>query len=333
MNNEWQNSPGMHNPDPNNQGQGGGEPHGGSQQPYGGQQQGYGGNQPHGQTPYGQAPGYGGQTPYGQDEPAYGGNSPYSQGYGGTDPNAGMHGASQPYSPEQVQPIYQNQGSTPAEDLPQATPATTAKGCGLAGCIVAAILFFCLFVVILIVNSNSPRVIYLNSITVEPAKIAEKNDEDGRYIRLEVPRLDAPQEVMWTQVDNAFYDKHRVGDEVGVLLGNYDVYKPGREFWLFGNKTRKFEKTSWGIENVYDNLDLAKKANPQEKFEVDATVKDKQVEKSGLKYMLLDAKGKVVKAVVTDDVFNSTNTGQTLKCEFESTGDYVRFLGVKTTTP
>ncbi|MCE1246962.1 MAG: hypothetical protein LWY06_09975 [Firmicutes bacterium] len=340
MDNGWSGNSGMHNSDPNNQGQSGGDPHGGSHHPYGGNEshghnQGYGetDNYGHSQHPGGyganhnQGGAYGSHQPYGQEEPAFGVNSPYSQGYGGADPNTLSYG-NQPAADSFSEPQKYGEDLTPYQ--PQSA-TTGKKGCGFAGCMIFSFLslVFIIFIIMLIVESESPRAIYLNSLTVESAKIAEKNDEEGRYIRVEVPRLDAPQEVMWVPVDPAFYDKHRVGEDIGVLLGNYDVYKTGHEYWLFGKKTRKFEKTSWGIENVYDNYDMAKKANPQETFEADGVVKDKTLDKSGLKYLLLESNGKTVKAVVTDDVFNNTNAGQKLKCEFESTGDYVRFKGLK----
>lgn len=220
-----------------------------------------------------------------------------------------------------------------ADDI---TPQQTSTVAGCIGAIVFAVLIFGLigFGIFKIYEANIPRVIFLNYVSPSEATIVEKVDDSGKlYIRVEVPNLSAPPDNMWVQVNREYYDKHNKGDRIGVLVGNYDVFRPGRQYGIFGKKTRKFEKTEWGIEEVYDNFDMAKLANPYKKYEVKGTVKDKKTTKDGFCYLLIDANGKSVKANVDKAIYDKYNVGDSVYCEFESYGDYVRYLGLKEEIP
>ena len=153
------------------------------------------------------------------------------------------------------------------------------------------------------------------------------------YLRLDVPGINANPDDMWVEVQDDFYNRHSPGDQVGILVGNYDVFLATAKFSADSNRklvSRKFEKSAWSIEEVYESLEEAKAANPAKAFSMPLVLKEKRVSKNGAYYFLCDSEGKTVKAVVTKDIFDKYQKNQTLTGEFESLGDYVRFIKLQT---
>jgi len=194
------------------------------------------------------------------------------------------------------------------------------------------IAFICLLIVSAVVDSVSPRKYCANYMNVQKATVTERQyDSDDRkcYLKLYVPLLNIPPDHLWVEVRREFYDRHREREDVGVLLGNYDVFKLKRQFVLFGKKTYRYEENFWGVENVYDTYDEAVAANPYTKFTTKGVLKQKLTGRSGQLYFVLDCDGKPVKAVVEKAMFDKCSEGQAFDADFESLGDFTRFVGMK----
>ena len=178
------------------------------------------------------------------------------------------------------------------------------------------------------IDDNAKRDYLLNDLKVSRATIAETNcDSEGvsnkYYVRVKVPDINANPDDLWVEVTNDFYSKHYMSEQIGILIGNYDIYK------VTNDLKKKYEKTAWGIEEIYDTYDAANQANPYKKFNLTTVIKDKKNSKSGKMYFTLDAKGKTFKTPITKEVFDKYEVGQEIEGEFESLGEYVKFLQLK----
>jgi hypothetical protein len=192
------------------------------------------------------------------------------------------------------------------------------------------IALICFLIVVAIVDAVSPKKFCANYMNLHKASIMEKQhdpDENRYHIRVYVPGRDIPSDHLWVEVRKEFYDKHRLGDDIGVLLGNYDVFKAKRQFLLFGRKVYEYDENFWGIENVYDTYNDGMAANPYSKFKMKAVLKEKKTGRSGQLYFVFDCEGKPVKAAVGREMFDKCREGQTFDGQFETLGNFTRFVG------
>lgn len=195
---------------------------------------------------------------------------------------------------------------------------------------IGVLLFFIIAAVVIwsMYDENRARDYYLSDLRISQAVIAEKDGSTGKnWLRLDIPGIDANPDDLWIEVNNDFFFQCAAGDNVGVLLGKYDVFLADAKFSTKGKLiNRRYEKTAWSVEEVYKSMQEAEDANPKESFTVPLTLKEKKANKYGAQYFILEANGKNVKAAVNKQVFAKFDKGQKINGEFESIGGYVRFI-------
>jgi hypothetical protein len=185
-----------------------------------------------------------------------------------------------------------------------------------------------------ILEESRPRAYMCTTIQVVDASIMERTqDDNGKYwMRVYAGVTYTNWDKMWIEVSREFYDRHQVNQHIGVIIGDYDIYRTGREFYFLGPTMRKYEKNTATVENIYDSFADAREANPTKSYTIPSTIKIKKVTKDGTCFFILDAQGKKVKAAVSKVDYARYNEGQTIDCTFESTGDFVRFQDLVTPT-
>lgn len=179
-----------------------------------------------------------------------------------------------------------------------------------------------------IVADSMPRNYYLKEVRVLEASIAERSVEEGKhYLRLSL--VSSSQSVYispddsWIEVKPEFDAKHGLGSQVGVLLGNYDVFKK-----RLGAAGQDYERNIWGIEDVYDSFAHAQQANPVKKFTGEAVLQKKKETKDGGRYMVLEKDGRTFTLKVETALFDKYRVGEKPRCEFESIGDLVKLVRI-----
>jgi hypothetical protein len=183
-----------------------------------------------------------------------------------------------------------------------------------------------------ILEENRPRSYMCNSIQVLDGGIMERvQDDDGKYwMRIYAGVNYSNWDKLWIEVSKEFYDRHSINQRIGVLVGDYDIFRTGREFFFFGPEQRRYEKSAGTVENVYDTLADAREANPTKSYTIPGIIKSKKATKDGTCFFILDAQGKTVKATVSKVDYAKYGEGQTINCTFESTGDFMRFQDIET---
>lgn len=169
---------------------------------------------------------------------------------------------------------------------------------------------------------------YLKDARVCGAKVEEKSTNDGKYyVRVSLTENAPGQYIstdsLWVEVKNDFYSGHVFNDSVGVLLGNYDVFKKK----LVGSG-QKFDKSTWGVEEVYDTLEVAKQENPQKTYKAKAQVAKRKVTQSGDAFLVLAAEDRTMTVKVSREMHDKAEVGKEVECEFESIGDLVKIKQV-----
>ena len=119
-----------------------------------------------------------------------------------------------------------------------------------------------LFVLFIYLADKTPRNYYMKNMFVSEATILQCSTGDsgsdyGIQVRLNNPAQNVfiDEENTWISVSKEFYSAHSVGQHIGVLVCNYDVYKE-RLFGIFGKQGQDFEKDMWSIDTAYGSLEL-----------------------------------------------------------------------------
>jgi hypothetical protein len=177
-------------------------------------------------------------------------------------------------------------------------------------------------------NALATRKSYMKDIKLLSVGIKSKVVEDGKYYIQILPGTDMydiklSDDDTWIEVASAFYNKHQTSDTVGVLLGNYDVYKEK----LIGNKMI-LEKSYWSLDEIYDSLDEAKSQNAYRKYTAPASIEKKKVFESGNHYFKLKNEERVFTLKVSKNVYDKYNEKQNINCQFEGYGDFVKLISL-----
>jgi hypothetical protein len=190
---------------------------------------------------------------------------------------------------------------------------------------------FILLIVIGILSWVTPKNYYLKEIKVAKATVAETAVEYGKYyarvINVDSPGVFLSEDNSWIEVSEDFCNGNRPGKEVGLLIGNYDVFKL-KYFGLFGSVGQKFKGSNWAIEEVYDSFDMAVKENPVKKYNAKAVLTKKKATKTGETYFVIDADGRKVNTQVDKEIFDRYNVNDSIECEFEARGDFIKIIRV-----
>jgi len=181
-----------------------------------------------------------------------------------------------------------------------------------------------------LLEQSRDRIYMPVSVEVKEATILEMaSDYSGASMKLYISSIRLSPDDSWMEVQPAFYSAHKKNDRIGVLVANYDVFRCGKEFYITGDRVKLFEKNTWQILTVYNNLEEAQKANTPTTVTMDAVMLRKKAAKDGTLYLIMDAQGKKIKTAVQNADYDKYSEGQTVKCEFEIIGDFTRFIGIK----
>lgn len=129
------------------------------------------------------------------------------------------------------------------------------------------------------------------------------------------------------EVTHEFYTKHKIGDVVGVLVGNYDVFK-GKYYGWFSNQDQDFEKSIWGFENIFNTKKEADEAYPSKDFKDKALVKAKTITKDGETFFVLVYEEREITFQVTKEQYEKYNENDYVECDFQGIGDFIKIVGV-----
>jgi len=196
--------------------------------------------------------------------------------------------------------------------------------------IIAAVLLVVVLAVYGIAGATAGSIYYPDSMGVYQAGIMEKSDDGSNYyVRLCVLGLSAPMDEMWVDVKKEFYDRHKTNDQIGALIGHYDLFKVSRSLLFWGTPVKTYERSFWNIENIYESLDEAQKANPVVKTVERGVLKKKEIGSDKSPYIIVQVGDKTIRYAVSQSDYDSYIDGQTLMAEFETIGDFTRFTGFR----
>lgn len=185
-----------------------------------------------------------------------------------------------------------------------------------------------ILITILVVNATSTTNSYLKEIKVCSSSITKLSTEDGKYyIQVSSVMDGTPVNIsdddLWIEVNSTFYFNHRLLDKVGVLLGHYDIYK--KNIFMKG---MALDKEAWSVDEVYDSLEDAQSANPYREYTDTASIEKKKAFKSGNYYFVLKSGERTFNLQVDKDIFEKYKDKQSIDCEFEGYGDFIRLTGI-----
>lgn len=193
-----------------------------------------------------------------------------------------------------------------------------------------------LIAILVMLDENSPRNQFLSKAFVSEASIAEFYVDDQNYPMKDYVRVSLinsgnntaslTMDESWIEVTSEFFGKHKVGDRVGVLVGNYDVYKE-KFFGLSKGSGQTFEKNVWGIENIFDSLDAANEAYPQKLFNAAAQLKKKASTKDKY-FFVFNYEEREMTIKVSSEQFNQYKENDSVECTFEGIGEFVKITKI-----
>ena len=144
-----------------------------------------------------------------------------------------------------------------------------------------SIVFLIASVVLIIVIAKATAVAhyeYLKEVFVSEAQILEiKTNTDSSpqqyFVRLQLINQSATlkEDQSWFEVNATFYQKCVVNNKIGVLVGDFDVFK-GSVFAVFGDASQTYENSNYSVVDVFDSLDQANEKYPHKSFTADAQV-------------------------------------------------------------
>lgn len=183
--------------------------------------------------------------------------------------------------------------------------------------------------------NDVPQYEYLKEVFVSEAQIIEvKTNTDSSpqqyFIRLKLinQSVELKEDQSWFEVNSEFYKKCVVNSKIGVLAGNFDVFK-GSIFAGFGNATQTYENSIYGIVDVFDSLALANEKYPHKTFTADAQLTKKTTSSNEGNYFVLSYEEREMSIQVDDDLYNKYKENDNVSCDFDGIGDFVKIVGVK----
>lgn len=174
---------------------------------------------------------------------------------------------------------------------------------------------------------------YLKDAFVSEGQIALTTIDSSKYyvkvaLMKSANNVSLTDDMSYVEVTPDFYNKHKTGDKIGVLVGNYDIFKE-KYFGLFGNQGQYFEKNIWGVENVFDTKQEADQVYPNKEFTDKAQVKTKTASKSNEFFFILSYQDREITAQVTQEQYQKYNENDYVDCDFQSIGDFIKIIDVK----
>jgi hypothetical protein len=196
--------------------------------------------------------------------------------------------------------------------------------------LIGSVVFFTVLILFSIAAGITPRNSYLKEIKVIQGNVLERSSENYKYyIRVNNLYSDSNSVIAindpWIEVTAEFFASHGANSEVGLLAGNYDIFK-AKYFGLFGKKGQTYEKSEWIIDEIYNNYDAAVSANPSKKYTAMANVVKKKITGDGAAYFVLDTEGRQLSVPVSLETYGKYSAGSKVNCEFEAIGDFVKAL-------
>lgn len=178
-----------------------------------------------------------------------------------------------------------------------------------------------------LIDDHIPRTQYVKDVKIVHGTIAQAEiDDDKYYVRVSPNDINFSQQIdeddEWIEVKPEFYYNDSVGKDVGILVGDYDVYERN----LLGGQ--HFETEYWGVEEVYDDYDSALEANPCKKFAGNATVSKKKTTKDGGTFLVLDYETRRYVMPVSQEMYQKSYVSEQVKCDFESCGDFIKLTEI-----
>ncbi|MHB8170802.1 MAG: hypothetical protein ACYDG6_04575 [Thermincolia bacterium] len=159
----------------------------------------------------------------------------------------------------------------------------------------------------------------LVTLQIKEAMIAQMDNSEKPLVRVSVPGMENEKK-LWIEVSQDFYSSHYTGEQVGILLGQYNEYDKKMEK---GKTYLRYKRQVWGVEEIYNSLREAEAANPVKKFSTTGKVVGKE---QGV--LVLDLDGKKARSVVEKELYDRVQVGDTVKGRFESIGEFTKFLGI-----
>lgn len=197
-------------------------------------------------------------------------------------------------------------------------------------CLSAAVLLMAIIFIILSVTR--PQKQFLSQVFVSEAKVAElAADTDSSptkyYVRIAlvnptVSSAKLTEDTSWVEVSSEYYIKHKTNDSIGVLVGNYDIYKER----LFGGG-QSFDKNIWGIEDIFDNVQDAEETYPKKSFDSPATL-IKKVSDNDRYLFVVTYEDREISVDVDKEVFDKYSENETVTCSLFGYGDYVKITKI-----
>lgn len=176
---------------------------------------------------------------------------------------------------------------------------------------------------------------YLKGVFVSEAKILDKkinlNSSAPKYfVRLELvnQKVLLKEDQSWFEVNFAFYEKCKVNNKIGVLVGDFDVFK-GSIFAAFGNTAQTYKNSNYAVIDVFDSLDQANEKYPHKSFTADAQVVKKTTSKNEGNYLVLSYEEREMSVRVDSDLYNKYKESDMVSCDFDGIGDFIKIIGVK----
>jgi len=201
-----------------------------------------------------------------------------------------------------------------------------------------AIIFIIASVVLIIVIAKVSAVAhyeYLKEVFVSEAQILEtKTNLDSSpqqyFIRLGLinQSVTLKEDQSWFEVNDEFYQKCVVNNKIGVLVGDFDVFKAS-VFAVFGDASQTYENSNYSVVDVFDSLDQANEKYPHKVFTADAQVIKKTTSTNEGNYFVLSYEEREMSIQVDNDLYNQYQESDMVTCDFDGIGDFVKIVGVK----
>jgi len=201
---------------------------------------------------------------------------------------------------------------------------------GLIFIVVSVVFFF----VIAKMNDVS-QYEYLKEVFVSEAQILEmKTNADSSpqqfFVRLKLidQSVTLKEDQSWFEVNYTFYQKCVVNNKIGVLVGNFDVFK-GSAFAVFGNTTQTYENSNYSVVDVFDSLDQANEKYPHKTFTAEAQITKKTSSTNEGNYFVLSYDAREMSIQVDNDLYNRYIESEMVTCDFDGIGDFVKIVGMR----
>lgn len=179
-------------------------------------------------------------------------------------------------------------------------------------------------------NALATRKSFMKDVKVCSATIGSMATEGGKYYvqilsgaDMRANNINLSSDDRWIEVTPTFYVKHKNSDVVGVLLGNYDVFKEK----LIGNEM-VLERSFWTLDEIYDSLEEAKGKNEYHKYTSLSSIEKKKSFESGNSYFKIKNEDRIFTLKVSKEDYDKYKEKQKIYCYFERYGDFVKLISL-----